>query len=103
MRTEDSALFVKWFMRCVMLLGAVWLFAGTAIYFAPSSPWAYELRNEAMNMKGNDLEYWVHPQPSDCAFWTAPLGSKRCHYEPVITHSNPDASWLDVFWIRVDD
>ena len=30
---------------------------------------------------------FVDPKPTDCDFWHAPLGTKECHYERIVTAS----------------
>lgn len=56
-----------------------------APWFFPSQQWAYRFHNEVTPESLFPLrEYSIVEQPHDCEFLTAPLGSKHCHYEPVI-------------------
>jgi hypothetical protein len=69
-----------------IVLGAGILFiAGgyVAVWIAPESTWAYDLRYGF----DDDLKYAsvsVDRKPHDCDFWSAPLGSKHCHYEKQV-------------------
>ena len=56
-----------------------------APWFSPSHQWAYGAHNYVTPESLFPLhEYSIVEQPHDCDFLTAPLGSKHCHYEPVI-------------------
>jgi hypothetical protein len=54
-------------------------------WFLPYQQWGYKLHNVVTPESFLPLRvYSIVEQPHDCAFWTAPLGSNHCHYEPVI-------------------
>lgn len=64
----------------VLVLGVVQIGGRAAVWFAPQSKWAYEWRYFGQtDLDGADFA--ITPQPHDCEFMTAPIGSKHCQYE----------------------
>ncbi len=58
-------------------LALLYAYAGDIlIYLAPSTSWGYALKYDVAESK-----VAIEKQPHDCAWETAPLGAKHCHYD----------------------
>ena len=61
-----------------------------ALIFAPTSKVGYFLKYSTLvgwsgTWKVATYEQVkVNPRPHNCEWWTAPLGDKNCHYDPVV-------------------
>jgi len=110
--------FVKWrdlSFLVLMTAPILWAFLALAPWFSPSSKGVYAIHNFVVSESSVRFYSFVD-QPHDCDFWTAPLGSKHCHYEPVIRLQSgvPHDRWSvsdalfpesrrTVTWSRVED
>jgi hypothetical protein len=57
--------------------------AHVAVWAFPESEWAYKLRyKNDPDLSGAQII--VMPKPHDCAWGTAPIGEKNCHYEKQV-------------------
>jgi hypothetical protein len=77
-----------------------------APWFFPGDQWAYERHNLVTPESLFPLrEYSIVEQPHDCDFLTAPLGSKHCHYEPVIYLESgaPHAPLSGLDWATLEE
>jgi len=67
----------------LVLVALVMIFWGTsfvAIWLFPESPWAYKW-NYFYDKELEGATISIDHMPHDCDFFTAPLGSKNCHFE----------------------
>ena len=79
---------LEWAAKALAVWGLLYaVLAGgsyVAVYFFPESAWAYAWRYKvSSDLDGAEVS--VDARPHDCEFWTAPVGSKNCHYEAVVT------------------
>lgn len=97
-----------------------------AVYLFPQSAWAYHWRYTLIESDLEGAEVTIDALPHDCEFWTAPVGSKHCHYDAEVVTvrmhrrsgttlasfddgrtwapAEPSAKrWVYVSWTRVKD
>ncbi len=66
---------------CLVLLSfLLWGTTGLAVWLWPDSKWLNELWY-SFDRDLKDATVIMNPQPHDCEFLTAPLGSKHCYYK----------------------
>jgi hypothetical protein len=61
--------------------GWIWgsVFIAIALWFYWVGPSVYSIKYAVSADK-----IYVDPQPTDCDFWRAPLGTKGCHYQRAV-------------------
>lgn len=74
-RVVTAIFFLLW--GCFIVWAAA---AYVVVWFAPEAEWAYRWRYSLEKDMDGRLLVSVERKSHDCDFWTAPLGSKHCHY-----------------------
>ena len=66
------------------IVALIWIGGYASVWLLPTSVWAYKWRY-AFEDHLDGATVQVDPKPHDCEFLTAPIGSKHCDYESVVT------------------